>query len=71
MKANQLDINNLLKAVDIECSVGKEKGDPSEKRVKVSLDGKHLWDSFKEHTNEMIVTKSGRYVMLIFFCLCK
>ena len=60
MKANQLDIGHLLKAVDNELSAGREKGDPTEQKLRVSLEDKELWGRFKEFTNEMIVTKSGR-----------
>ena len=61
MKSNQLEMNHLLKAVDNELSVGRAKGDPTEARLRVTLDDKELWSKFKELTNEMIVTKSGRY----------
>ncbi len=60
MKANQLEMNHLLKAVDHELSGGRDKGDPTEQRLKVHLEDKELWGKFKELTNEMIVTKSGR-----------
>lgn len=36
---------------------------PDEK-IRVSLDDKDLWTSFHRLTNEMIVTKNGRYVVL-------
>lgn len=65
MQANQMDINQLLKAVDSELSAGREKGDPTEQKLKVSLDEKDLWSKFKELTNEMIVTKSGRWVAFV------
>ena len=60
MKPNQADLKHLLKAVDQEMSAGREKGDPTESKLKVSLEDRELWGKFKELTNEMIVTKSGR-----------
>ena len=60
MKPNQMEVNQLLKAVDNELSGGRDKGDPTEQKLKVTLDDKDLWSKFKELTNEMIVTKSGR-----------
>ena len=63
MKPNQLELNHLLKAVDSELSVGREKGDPTEQKLRVHLDDRELWSKFKDLTNEMIVTKSGRYVV--------
>ena len=64
MKSNQMDLTHLLKAVDNEMSAGREKGDPTEKQLSVHLEDKELWSKFKELTNEMIVTKSGRYAKL-------
>lgn len=60
MKSNQADVKHLLKAVEQEMSAGREKGDPTESKLKVSLEDRDLWNKFKELTNEMIVTKSGR-----------
>ncbi len=65
MKSNQLEMTHLLKAVDKELSAGKDKGDPTEAKLKVSLEDRDLWSKFKELTNEMIVTKSGRSVFNI------
>lgn len=31
-----------------------------ERKLRVTLEDKHLWNQFNELTNEMIVTKSGR-----------
>ena len=67
MKSNQLDMNHLLSAVDKELSAGREKGDPTEQNLKVNLDDRDLWCKFKELTNEMIVTKGGRYCGLVVF----
>ena len=60
IKPNAMEIEQLLKAVDQEQSIGKEKGDPTERRLKVTLDDRDLWNQFRELTNEMIVTKGGR-----------
>ena len=62
MKANQQELDYLLKAVDKATAARGERVDPSvgEARVRVGLEDKALWGKFKEHTNEMIVTKTGR-----------
>uniref|UniRef100_A0A7N6A6V3 T-box transcription factor T n=1 Tax=Anabas testudineus TaxID=64144 RepID=A0A7N6A6V3_ANATE len=52
--------NHLLSAVESELQAGSEKGDPTERELKVSLDESELWQKFKDLTNEMIVTKNGR-----------
>ncbi|XP_026876619.2 T-box transcription factor TBX19 isoform X1 [Electrophorus electricus] len=53
-------ITRLLSVVESELRAGREKGDPTEKQLKVSLEDADLWRKFKEVTNEMIVTKNGR-----------
>uniref|UniRef100_A0A8C9WU59 T-box transcription factor T n=1 Tax=Sander lucioperca TaxID=283035 RepID=A0A8C9WU59_SANLU len=53
-------VDHLLSAVESELQAGSEKGDPTEKELKVSLDENELWQKFKDLTNEMIVTKNGR-----------
>uniref|UniRef100_A0A8C4RSQ0 T-box transcription factor TBX19-like n=1 Tax=Erpetoichthys calabaricus TaxID=27687 RepID=A0A8C4RSQ0_ERPCA len=53
-------ISRLLSVVESELQAGREKGDPTEKQLKVSLEDAELWRKFKEVTNEMIVTKNGR-----------
>ncbi|XP_067117044.1 T-box transcription factor TBX19 [Osmerus mordax] len=53
-------ISRLLSVVENELQAGREKGDPTEKQLKVTLEEAELWRKFKEVTNEMIVTKSGR-----------
>ena len=53
-------ITRLLSVVENELQAGREKGDPTEKQLKVSLEEAELWRKFKEVTNEMIVTKNGR-----------
>lgn len=53
-------ITRLLSVVESELQAGREKGDPTEKQLKVSLEEAELWRKFKEVTNEMIVTKNGR-----------
>ena len=59
-KAVQYRVDHLLSAVESELQVGSEKGDPTERELKVSLDESELWQKFKDLTNEMIVTKNGR-----------
>ncbi|KAJ1152630.1 hypothetical protein NDU88_005405 [Pleurodeles waltl] len=53
-------VDHLLSAVEHELQAGSEKGDPTERQLKVSLEEGELWQRFKELTNEMIVTKNGR-----------
>ncbi|KAE8601894.1 hypothetical protein XENTR_v10013826 [Xenopus tropicalis] len=53
-------MDHLLTAVENELQVGSEKGDPTERELKVNLEDTDLWIRFKELTNEMIVTKNGR-----------
>ncbi|CAL8288222.1 unnamed protein product [Lota lota] len=53
-------ISRLLSVVEGELAAGREKGDPTEKRLVVTLEDAELWRKFQEITNEMIVTKSGR-----------
>ena len=55
-------LEHLLSAVENEFQKGSEKGDASERDIKLTLDDADLWTKFKELTNEMIVTKTGRYV---------
>ncbi|XP_008428161.1 brachyury protein [Poecilia reticulata] len=59
-KAAQYRVDHLLSAVESELQAGSEKGDPTERDLKVSLDERELWQKFKDLTNEMIVTKNGR-----------
>uniref|UniRef100_A0A3Q3N2T0 T-box transcription factor Tb n=2 Tax=Mastacembelus armatus TaxID=205130 RepID=A0A3Q3N2T0_9TELE len=59
-KASQYRVDHLLSAVESELQVGSEKGDPTERELKVSLEESELWQKFKDLTNEMIVTKNGR-----------
>ncbi|XP_048882106.1 LOW QUALITY PROTEIN: T-box transcription factor T-A [Brienomyrus brachyistius] len=53
-------IDHLLSAVESEFQKGSEKGDASERDIKLGLEDGELWTKFKELTNEMIVTKTGR-----------
>lgn len=53
-------LEHLLSAVESEFQKGSEKGDVSERNIKLSLEDVELWVKFKELTNEMIVTKTGR-----------
>ncbi|RXM99245.1 Brachyury protein [Acipenser ruthenus] len=59
-KSVQYRVDHLLSAVENELQAGSEKGDPTERELKVNLDENELWNKFKELTNEMIVTKNGR-----------
>ncbi|XP_070772235.1 T-box transcription factor T [Enoplosus armatus] len=59
-RASQQRVDHLLSAVESELQAGSEKGDPTEKELRVSLDESELWQRFKNLTNEMIVTKNGR-----------
>ncbi|XP_068264426.1 T-box transcription factor T isoform X4 [Nyctibius grandis] len=53
-------VDHLLSAVESELQAGSEKGDPTERQLRVALEDNELWLRFKELTNEMIVTKNGR-----------
>lgn len=60
VKMSQCRVDHLLSAVETELQAGSEKGDPTERELKVCLDDTALWHKFKNLTNEMIVTKNGR-----------
>lgn len=53
-------MSRLLSAVESELQAGREKGDPTEKELRVTLEDVELWRKFQHITNEMIVTKNGR-----------
>ncbi|XP_038613788.1 T-box transcription factor TBX19 [Tachyglossus aculeatus] len=53
-------VSRLLDVVENELQAGREKGDPSEKQLRVVLEDAALWQQFRQVTNEMIVTKNGR-----------
>ncbi|XP_042638190.1 T-box transcription factor T [Orycteropus afer afer] len=59
-KSLQYRVDHLLSAVESELQAGSEKGDPTERELRVGLEESDLWLRFKELTNEMIVTKNGR-----------
>ncbi|XP_028905073.1 T-box transcription factor T isoform X2 [Ornithorhynchus anatinus] len=59
-KSLQARVDHLLSAVESELQAGSEKGDPTERELRVTLLDDELWLRFKELTNEMIVTKNGR-----------
>ncbi|KAM6432968.1 T-box transcription factor T isoform 4-T4 [Rhynochetos jubatus] len=59
-KPLQYRVDHLLSAVESELQAGSEKGDPTERELRVTLEDNDLWLRFKELTNEMIVTKNGR-----------
>ncbi|XP_033833943.2 T-box transcription factor TBX19-like [Periophthalmus magnuspinnatus] len=50
----------LLSAVERSLEAGREKGDPTERQLRVRLEEPELWRRFNCLTNEMIVTKTGR-----------
>ncbi|XP_066251397.1 T-box transcription factor T-A [Euwallacea similis] len=51
---------HILAAVEPDINAIKDRGDPQERDISVSLDDRDLWVRFQCFTNEMIVTKSGR-----------
>uniref|UniRef100_A0A3Q1APK7 T-box domain-containing protein n=2 Tax=Amphiprion TaxID=80969 RepID=A0A3Q1APK7_AMPOC len=53
-------MSRLLSAVENELQAGREKGDPTERELRVVLEDAELWRKFQQITNEMIVTKNGR-----------
>uniref|UniRef100_A0A3Q4I3M4 T-box transcription factor 19 n=1 Tax=Neolamprologus brichardi TaxID=32507 RepID=A0A3Q4I3M4_NEOBR len=53
-------MSRLLSAVESELQAGREKGDPTERELRVTLEDAELWKKFQHITNEMIVTKNGR-----------
>lgn len=52
---------HILSAVELDISPTRIKGDLTEKDLQVNLEDKELWLRFRCFTNEMIVTKNGRY----------
>lgn len=57
-------MSRLLSAVESELEGGRQKGDPTERELRVMLEDVELWRKFQHITNEMIVTKNGRWVQL-------
>lgn len=57
-------MSRLLSAVESELEAGRQKGDPTERELRVTLEDAELWRKFQHITNEMIVTKNGRWVQL-------
>lgn len=55
-------MSRLLSAVESELEAGRQKGDPTERELSVTLEDAELWRKFQMITNEMIVTKNGRWV---------
>ncbi|XP_067399466.1 T-box transcription factor T-A-like [Emydura macquarii macquarii] len=53
-------LDHVFSAVESELEMGSEKRDASEREIRVVLEENQLWMNFKELTNEMIVTKTGR-----------
>ena len=74
MKNQQMNLNQLLDVVGPDLAPSADKLDSVESKCAVKLEEKELWIKFKEYTNEMIVTKNGRYVklflsdLLLLFC---
>lgn len=58
--AQERCMSRLLSAVESELQAGREKGDPTERELRVELEDGDLWRKFSHMTNEMIVTKNGR-----------
>uniref|UniRef100_A0A671UHF8 T-box domain-containing protein n=1 Tax=Sparus aurata TaxID=8175 RepID=A0A671UHF8_SPAAU len=52
--------DEYLPHCESELQAGREKGDPTEKELRVTLEDAELWRKFEHITNEMIVTKNGR-----------
>ena len=64
MKNQQVNINDLMDVIVPDLNTGTDKSELSpETKLSVRLEDKELWGKFKEYTNEMIVTKNGRYVL--------
>ena len=61
---SEAESNQLLTAVDRQLAVGRLRADPTESRLSVVLEDRSLWTQFHRLTNEMIVTKHGRYAGL-------
>lgn len=61
--------SHILTMMEAGVIAGKVKGDPFENDVRITLDDKDLWEKFRALTNEMIVTKTGRYWCGLFFIL--
>nr|XP_057907247.1 T-box transcription factor TBX19 isoform X3 [Doryrhamphus excisus] len=59
-KSAERCMSRLLSAVESELQAGREKGDPTERGLQVTLEDAELWRKFQQITNEMIVTKNGR-----------
>lgn len=59
-KSSRYRVDHLLSAVESELQAGSEKGDPTERELKLRLEESELWSRFQDLTNEMIVTKNGR-----------
>uniref|UniRef100_A0A8C3WDE6 T-box transcription factor 19 n=1 Tax=Catagonus wagneri TaxID=51154 RepID=A0A8C3WDE6_9CETA len=52
-------VSRLLNVVESELRAGREKGDPTEKQLRIILEDAPLWQRFKEVTNEMIISVTG------------
>ena len=59
MQANAAEVNELLRAVG-DSQGARDRADGGDRKLGVVLEDRELWSKFKQLTNEMIVTKSGR-----------
>jgi hypothetical protein len=57
--------NNNVKSEEVQY---QNRGSMQED-YKAELDGKDLWDQFYKHGTEMVITKSGRLVIIFCFSL--
>ncbi|CAF95777.1 unnamed protein product, partial [Tetraodon nigroviridis] len=58
--SDERSVSRLLSAVESQLEAGRQKGDPTERELRVTLEDLELWRRFQQITNEMIVTKNGR-----------
>lgn len=63
--------SHILSVVEPDGSTGntQRSRDPMEGDLQVQLDDRELWTRFQSLTNEMIVTKNGRYIKYHLFGL--
>lgn len=69
-KPTAFSVNHILQAAESTMSEkndkdAENKNTTDESQVKIVLEEADLWRRFKSLTNEMIVTKNGRYVALL------
>lgn len=61
MSAATVEGNGTTGEAETGTTARKVNDGIQERKLRVTLEDKHLWSQFNELTNEMIVTKSGRY----------